>query len=156
MLNRIFLCLLLCHVGNMSVNANELTKEHQQWLKNKFSAQHEKLIPVVAVADMFMACNKDKSTDPGNYQFNHLVTKMDKNVLADKLRHCLGGELPSSDTAINYGLIGCFDEQLKHLPKAERAIKQKLVKQAITKLSKSERQQSFTQCVTDQAIGYLK
>ncbi len=146
-------CILLMSV---SANASELSKSQEDWLKKTFSDQHEKLLPVVAVADMFFACNQQRKTDDLDYQVKTLITKMDRNELAQKLRHCLQGELPTSDTALNFGLIGCFHEQLQHLPEDDRKIKQKLVRQAIAKLSKAERQKSFTQCVTDQAIGYLK
>jgi hypothetical protein len=136
--------------------ASEMTAEHKKWLRNQFSVQHEKLIPIVAVADMFFACNKIRKTDSDNYQVADLITKVSKNDLAEKLSACLDGESPKSETALNFGLIGCFHEQLKELPEEDRKVKQKLVKQAILRLSKAERQKSLTQCVTDQAIGYLK
>ncbi|GLX78819.1 hypothetical protein tinsulaeT_21590 [Thalassotalea insulae] len=141
---------------SITLSADEMTAEHQQWLKDKFSAQHEKLIPIVAVADMYFACHKAREKDQKQYQVGSLITQMDKNELALRLSDCLNGEAPNSDTALNFGLIGCFHEQLKQLPAEDRAVKQKLVRQAIAKLSKPERQQSFTQCVTDQAVGYLK
>ena len=141
-------------MGN--VLAFEMAAEHKNWLKDKFSVQHEKLIPIVAVADMFFACNQARKTDKVTYQVTDLVTKVSRNDLAEKLSTCLKGELPNSDTALNFGLIGCFHEQLKELPEEDRKVKQKLVRQAIARLSKAERQKSFTQCVTDQAIGYLK
>ncbi len=152
----LFTTLTLFFLVSGSLSAEEITKEHGKWLKDKFSAQHEKLIPVVAVADMYFACNQQRKIDKDNYQVTALITKMERNELAKRLRTCLKGEALSSDTAINFGLIACFDEQLKQLPEKDRDIKQKLVRQAIAKLSKAERQQSFTQCVTDQAIGYLK
>ncbi|MDT0604046.1 MULTISPECIES: hypothetical protein [Thalassotalea] len=136
--------------------ADEMSAEHKKWLKDKFSMQHEKLIPIVAVADIFFACNQARKTDKVNYQITDLVTKVSRNELAEKLSTCLNGELPNSETALNFGLVGCFHEQLKDLPEADRKVKTKLVKQAIARLSKPERQTSFTQCVTDQAIGYLK
>lgn len=135
--------------------ANELT-EHQQWLKNKFNEQHNNLIPIVAVADILFACNNANNNAYGNYTLDTLITKMSKERLAEKLESCLGGELVSSDTAINYGLLGCFHDQLDDLPKDEKAEKIKLVKKAIYSLSKEERKKSFTQCVTDQSISYLK
>ena len=152
--NIVLLFSLICLVANAS--ASEMTAEHEKWLKDKFSLQHEKLIPIVAVADIFFACNQVRKTDQENYQVTDLVTKISRNELAEKLSTCLQGELPNSDTALNFGLIGCFHEQLKGLPEADRKVKTKLVKQAIARLSKAERQSSFTQCVTDQAIGYLK
>lgn len=124
--------------------------------KERFAEQHEKLIPIVAVADMFYGCNKARGVDKSYPSIPDLVTKVDKNKLAEKLNTCLEGESPNSDTALNFGLIGCFDEQLKELPEADRALKQKLVRQAINKLSKEERKKSFTHCVTDQAISYLR
>jgi hypothetical protein len=133
-----------------------MTDEHKKWLKDKFSAQHEKLIPIVAVADMFFACNQVRKIDEANHEVKVLITQISRNDLAEKLSICLKGELPNSETALNFGLLGCFHEQLKELPQAERAVRKKLVHQAIAKLSKVERQKSFTQCVTDQAIGYLK
>lgn len=127
-----------------------------QSYQQRFAEQHEKLIPIVAVADMFYGCNKERGVDKSYPGVDYLVTKLDKNTLAEKLNSCLKGESPNSDLALNYGLIGCFDEQLKGLPEADRAVKQKLVRQAINKLSKEERKKSFTHCVTDQAISYLK
>jgi len=140
----------------VSAHATELSSEYQSWLKEKFSAQHEALIPVVAVADMYFACNRERKVEPQDLSVEALVTKLGRNELAVKLSNCLKGELPNSNTALNFGLIGCFHEQLKSLPEKDRAVKEKLVLQAIKKLSKAQRQQSFTQCVTDQAIGYLK
>ncbi|MDO6445517.1 hypothetical protein Q4493_06955 [Colwellia sp. 1_MG-2023] len=152
--NIVFLLSFFCLVVNAA--ASEMTAEHKKWLKDKFSMQHEKLIPIVAVADIFFACNQVRKTDNVNYQVAELVTKVTRDDLAEKLSTCLQGELPNSETALNFGLIGCFHEQLKDLPEADRKVKTKLVKQAISRLSKEERQSSFTQCVTDQAIGYLK
>ncbi|MCO4798877.1 MAG: hypothetical protein KC484_06660 [Colwelliaceae bacterium] len=149
---------ILCFVLfiNENVLANEMSDEHKKWLKDKFSAQHDKLIPIVAVADMLFACNQERKTDNAKHQIKTLITQITRNELAKKLDNCLQGDLPNSDVALNYGLIGCFHEQLKELPEADRKVKEKLVRQAIARLSKSERQKSFTQCVTDQAIGYLK
>lgn len=156
MLNKNFIAFWLLFTVGFGINAEEMTAEHKQWLKDKFSAQHEKLIPIVAVADMFFACNQVRKIDQNNYQVKALITQLGRNELAIKLSDCLAGEPPNSDVALNFGLIGCFHEQLKDLPEADRAVKEKLVRQAIAKLSKQERQKSFTQCVTDQAIGYLK
>lgn len=141
-----------------TAETNEVNKltEHQQWLKNKFSEQHNKLIPVVAVADMLFACNSANDYAYGKHTLNTLITKMSKKRLAEKLNSCLAGESVKSDIAINYGLLGCFHDQLNDLPEVERKEKIKLVKKAITALSKEERKKSFTQCVTDQSIAYLK
>lgn len=138
-------------------NANkQSTEEHNAWLKKKFSVQHQKLIPVVAVADMFYACNLERKVDTIDYQLADLVLKMDRNRLAQKLALCLGDDTIDSVIAIKFGLIGCFREQLAHLPTVERQQKMLLVNSAIRGLSNSERKKSFTHCVTEQAIDYLK
>lgn len=131
------------------------TLERNQWLKARFGAQHEALIPIVAVADMFYGCRQAKHADK-TLKIKNLITQLDKNSLAEKLITCLDGESPKSDQALNYGLTGCFHEQFIHLPLAEKQQKMLLVGKAITGLSRSERQKSFTQCVTDQAIQYLR
>ncbi|QOL26579.1 hypothetical protein LP316_04570 [Thalassotalea sp. LPB0316] len=131
-------------------------QEYQDWLRDKFANQHEQLIPVVAVADMFFACNKAKKMEPVPYRVKDLITVMDRDQLAEKLIECLGDNDIQSDTAINFGLEGCFYEQLADKPQDERDEKMKLVKRAIASLSREERQKSLTQCVTDQAIDYLK
>ena len=137
--------------------ASEMTSEqYNVWLKKTFAKKHEALIPVVAVADMFYACNKQRKIDPIGYQVKELIVKMDRELLADKLAQCLNGETVKSETALNFGLTGCFYEQLQSLPKQERQQKMVLVKRAIASLTYKERQKSFTQCVTDQAIDYLK
>ena len=135
---------------------NESDTEHNAWLKQRFSEQHEKLIPVVAVADMFFSCNQVRKVDDHDYKLADLITVMDKSLLAEKLSLCLGEDGMQSNIALNFGLLGCFHEQLAHLPLQERKEKMKLVKQAIASLSFDERKKSFTQCVTQQAIHYLK
>lgn len=131
-------------------------QEHNAWLKKKFGEQHKKIIPVVAVADIFYACNIERKVDLIDYQLNELILKMDRNRLSQKLALCLGDETIQSDVAINFGLLGCFHEQLAHLPKVERQQKMLLVKSAIHALSSNERKKNFTQCVTEQAIHYLQ
>jgi hypothetical protein len=105
---------------------------------------------------MFFICNKERKVDQTAYQLNDLVTKMDRNTLAEKLILCLKEDTMQSDTALNFGLLGCFHAQLAHLPADDRMQKMKLVKQAINNLSHNERKKSFTQCVTEQSIQYLK
>ena len=136
-------------------NDNKSNQEHNAWLKQKFSGPHQKLIPKVAVADMFYACNIERKVDPIDYQLKNLILTMDKNRLAKKLTLCLGHDSIKSEVAINFGLIGCFHEQLAHLPQVERQQKMLLVKSAIHALSNDERKKSLTQCVTEQAIHYL-
>jgi len=139
----------------LAVTEDSLDEAHKQLLKSRFEKQHEQLIPVVAVADMFFSCNRDTQGEH-QYSIDYLVQEMDKQELAEKLQACLGESNLKSDKAINYGLLGCFHEQLASLPEAEKAQKMKLVRQAISSLSRDERQKSLTHCVTDQAIKYLK
>lgn len=130
--------------------------EHDKWLKLRFSDQHKKLIPKVAVADMFFACDKAKNSGNTNYQVSDLVENMGRDLLAEKLMRCLGTESMKSDVALNYGLNGCFYEQLSHLPKKKKQEKMSVVTSSISSLSREDRQKSFSRCVTDQAIQYLK
>lgn len=145
-------------INNPATNKASTTNkaEHDAWLKQHFSEQHEKLIPVVAVADIFFICNQVRNVDKHDYQLAYLIKTMDKNILAEKLSLCLNTDEIQSDVALNFGLLGCFHQQLAHLPEQERKLKMKLVKQAIASLSQSERKKSFTQCVTEQAIHYLQ
>jgi hypothetical protein len=130
--------------------------EQNTWLKERFQDQHRALIPIVAVADMFFSCNNERKVDDVEYTIRDLVTKVDRNTLAEKLILCLKDDTMQSDIALNFGLFGCFHQQLAHLPEAERKQKLALVSQAINNLSHDERKKSFTQCVTEQAIHYLK
>ncbi len=148
--------LLPAQAQQNSVIKNETTAEHNAWLKNKFSEQHQKITPIVAVADMLYSCNQERQIEPVNYKLNDLILKMDKNRLAEKLILCLGDDDMQSEIALNFGLLGCFHEQLSHLPEVEQQQKMALVKKAILSLSRNERKKSFTQCVSAQAIHYLK
>ena len=143
-------------VASAPVPASEEDKAHNAWLKERFSEQHKQLIPVVAVADMFISCNKARKVDSVNYELSHLVNNMDRETLATKLEGCLDGDTIQSDVALNFGLEGCFHEQLAHLPEEERKLNMQRVKSAIVGLSHAERKKSFTQCVTEQSIQYLK
>jgi hypothetical protein len=134
---------------------NEISDEMNQWLKSRFSAQHEALIPIVAVADMLYSCQQEEGIGQ-NIAIKNLITTLDKNTLAEQLITCLAGASPKSDIALNYGLKGCFHEQLAELSAVEQQQKMRLVTKAIAALSRSERQKSFTQCVTEQAIHYLR
>jgi len=145
----------MCSFNALSAEEKDLS-EHQEWLKNKFAEQHNKLIPVVAVADILFACNKVNDQGYGGYSLDTLITKMDKAQLAGKLSSCLGDESVSSEQAINYGLLGCFSDQLNDLPANEKSERMVLVKKAINSLSLEEKKKSFTQCVTDQSISYLE
>jgi len=153
--------LMSCLFLSFSITATVQLKaqeqlEHDKWLKLRFSEQHKKLIPIVAVADIFFACDKAKNNGTENYKVMELVENMDPSLLADKLSTCLAGVSMQSDIALNYGLNGCFYEQLKHLSHDKKQEKMKIVTASITALSREDRQKSFTKCVTDQAISYLK
>ncbi len=146
---------LLLQVTLLSVQAqqNDVTEsssitEHNDWLKEQFTEQHQNLIPKVA--------NKERKIEPVNYKLDDLILNMDKNRLAEKLILCLNDDNMQSEIALNFGLLGCFHEQLAHLPEIERQQKMALVKKAILSLSRSERKKSFTQCVSAQAMHYLK
>jgi hypothetical protein len=155
-------CLLLqIQLFPVQAQQNEIIKSdstasHDKWLKDKFSEQHQTLTPIVAVADMLYACNQERKVEPVNYQLKDLILNMDRNRLAEKLITCLGVDDIKSEVALNFGLLGCFHEQLAHLPELEREQKMTLVKKAILALSRNERKKSFTQCVSAQAIHYLQ
>jgi len=74
--------------------------QNDQALKQRFNDKHQALIPVVAVADMFFACNRQRHSDNYDYQIIDLVKKMDKGKLAEKLANCLAGESLKSDIAL--------------------------------------------------------
>lgn len=150
-------CSLLFAFIFSHVNATELrSPEHEQWLKDKFGAQHQQLIPVVAVTNMFVECNKQRQYISQNYSVKEVLKNVNRDDLAIQLAGCLGDDDIKSEQALNFGLKSCFNEQLAHLPQTEREQKMKLVNAAIGSLSRSERQKSFTQCVTEQAINYLE
>jgi hypothetical protein len=153
---------LLSSSALASTNSSQANESHKKeavnnaWLTERFQDQHRELIPIVAVADIFFSCNKERKVDVVEYTLGDLVTKMDRDVLAEKLILCLKEDTMQSDIALNFGLFGCFHQQLAHLSAAERQQKMILVKKAISNLSHEERKKSFTQCVTEQAIHYLK
>ena len=146
---------ILTAIISMPLHAEQQTTETDQWLKSRFSEQHQALIPIVAVADMLFSCQQDNQIDP-SLSIKALVTTLDKNTLAEKLMVCLAGESPKSDLALNYGLKGCFRAQFANLTVEEKQQKMRIVTKAILELSREERQKSFTQCVTDQSIHYLR
>ncbi|MBU2891732.1 hypothetical protein KO495_00175 [Colwellia sp. D2M02] len=139
-----------------AIGSQQSEAAHNAWLKDRFKEQHREIIPVVAVADIFFMCNKERKVDSADYSLSDLVTKLDRDTLAEKLILCLQEDTMQSDTALNFGLLGCFHEQLSHLPDEERQQKMQFVRKAINNLSHAERKKSFTQCVTEQAIHYLK
>ncbi|MDP7591429.1 MAG: hypothetical protein QF552_01765 [Litorilituus sp.] len=155
-----FLSLLLtvsfcCRAYQDDLSSKNAKAEYNAWLKQQFNEKHQKLIPIVAVADIFYACNLSRKVVASHHPFADLVNKRNKEQLAEDVMLCLGEDSMQSDVAINFGLIGCFNEQLAHLPKAEQEQKMMLVNNVILSLSLEERKKSFTQCVTEQAIDYL-
>ena len=51
-----------------------MTRHIMNGLKKRFSEQHQQLIPVVAVADMFFICNQVRKFDKTEYKLNFLIT----------------------------------------------------------------------------------
>jgi len=142
---------------SLADNETQLSEtEHNAWLKKRFSQQHDQLMPIVAVADMFFSCQQKRQAEQTQYPVSFLVQKMEKQQLAEKLSRCLAKDTMQSDIALNFGLLGCFHEQLKHLPAAQLQQKMQLVEQSLVNLSYEERKKSFTKCVNEQSISYLK
>lgn len=153
-MNKTVVMLSVAMIFTVSTQAAE-DKAHEQWLKDKFSQQHQDIIPKVAVADMFYGCNSERKSDPIPYQIKDLVTRMDKTLLAEKLSNCLAQDSVTSEVALDFGLFACFHEQFSTLKPGEKAEKLARVKTLLTSLSKAEKHKSFTKCVTSQAINYL-
>mgnify|MGYP000321339242 CR=1 FL=1 len=151
------LCLLISLLLLATAESSEYkNSQHNTWLKKTFGEQHEALIPVVAVADMLFSCNKERLIEPVTYKLSDLIFNMDKKRLAQKLSACLKDDKMQSEIALNFGLEGCFYDQLAHLSDVERDEKMILVKKTMQPLSLNERKKSFTRCVTSQAIQYLQ
>jgi hypothetical protein len=130
--------------------------QYNAWLKDKYYKQHQALIPKVAVANIFWACNRVRKTDPIGYRLKDLILKMRKDQLALKLSECLGDDEVKSNIALDFGLVGCFSDQLIDLPSKEKKLKMVLVNTAIESLTRKERQQSFAKCVNQQSFNYLQ
>jgi Na+-transporting methylmalonyl-CoA/oxaloacetate decarboxylase gamma subunit len=137
------------------ISSTKKSEVYDQWLKDQFEANHQKLMPVVAVADMFFSCNKKRQPSAEQYSLKQLITEMDKNTLATNLDTCLGDDGIKSEQALNFGLLGCFSEQLSILPEAQRVEKMLVVENSFSSLSREDRQKSFTRCISEQAINYL-
>ena len=137
------------------ISSAQKSEVYDQWLKDQFEDKHQKLMPVVAVADMFFSCNKNRQPSAEQYTLKQLITEMDKNTLAINLATCLGGEGIKSEQALNFGLLGCFSDQLSILPKEQHVEKMLVVENSFSSLSREDRQKSFTQCISEQAINYL-
>jgi hypothetical protein len=146
----------MAFASEQSQSVANAQSSNEQTVHQRFREQHEKLIPIVAVADMFFACNRATKSDDYDHQIDDLVLKMNKNELADKLVSCLNGASLKSDIALNYGLVGCFHAQMKSLDQQQYNEKMAQLDQLLASLPREERQQTFTKCVTDQAIYYIK
>lgn len=157
--------------GELTPTEIPLSSEHKKWLHDRFNDQHQKLIPVVAVADMVHGCQLAKARQNKAKQNNakknsqvmpqvlplvQLIVELDRNALAEQLISCLGESSVQSEQALNYGVLGCFSEQLSRLTAVEKEAKMQQVRDSLKLLPKAERQKSFTKCVTEQAINYLK
>jgi len=125
-------------------------------LQQRFIDKHQAMVPVVAVADMFFACNRQRYTDSYDYQIADLVNKMDKGQLAENLSACLGGESLKSDIALNFGLIGCFHSQMANLDQKKYDEKMGKLELLLVKLPREQRQKTFTKCVSEQALYFVK
>ncbi len=143
-------------ISMVSLASTQLESSDEQALKNRFAQQHQAIIPIVAVADMFFACNRQRHSENYDYQLDELITKMDKGELAQKLDACLAGESLKSDNALNFGLIGCFHSQMTKLDQKNYDEKMGQLELLLVQLPREERQKTFTKCVTEQAIYYLR
>ncbi|MDG1732563.1 MAG: hypothetical protein P8M49_11340 [Thalassotalea sp.] len=150
------LILFLSLVFSLNVLAQTSTtpanSKNPDVMVEQFSQLHKQLMPRVAVADIYYGCHLTEETQ---YSIEYLVNEMDKNLLAQKLMACLGEDNIGSDKALNFGIKGCFMDQLSELPEAEQQASLNKVEQATAALPRSERQKSFTQCVNNQTLKYL-
>lgn len=148
-----FIAVLLTTItGTVQAIEDEVYKK---WLKERFADQHEQLIPVVAVADMYFSCQQTL-TAKKRYQVKELIMEMSREELALKLQNCLGEHSLDSDVAVDYGIKACFYEQFSQLSEKDRSDRMKLVSKAVASLSLEEKKKSFAKCVTSQTIAYLR
>lgn len=154
--NIFFALYLGIFASNIALASNQNNNSYNQWLKKEFSAQHESLIPIVAVASILSGCNTIRQVEPITYQIKSLIVETDKTELAEKLIACLGDDEIKSEQAIDFGIVGCFSVQFETLEPAEKVEKTNQVTALLTSLSYQEKQQSFTKCTTMQAIEYLQ
>lgn len=155
-MKKLFSLVLVYMISTGSLASTQIESNNDQALKNRFAQQHQAMIPIVAVADMFFACNRQRHSENYDYQIDELVTKMDKGELAQKLDNCLAGESLKSDVALNFGLIGCFHSQMTKLDQKSYDEKMGQLELLLVQLPREERQKTFTKCVTEQAIYYLR
>ena len=144
---------VLCSSLAFAQTGSAPSKLNDDKMMQAFSEQHQNLMPIVAVADMYYGCLLTKDQTPPT--LNTLITATDKNQLAEQLSTCLGENSLASDAALNGGLVACFIDQTSHLPEQEREQSMQQVKEAIYSLPRAERQRSFTQCVNNQTLKYM-
>ncbi len=149
-------CITLLTTFTSISYAKNTADTNKNILQQRFIKKHQALVPVVAVADMFFACNRQRHTDSYDYQIADLVNKMDKNQLAEKLSDCLAGESLKSDIALNFGLIGCFHAQMASLNQKKYDEKMGKLELFLVKLPREQRQKTFTKCVSEQALYFIK
>ncbi|MEW6999693.1 hypothetical protein AADZ86_18530 [Colwelliaceae bacterium BS250] len=147
----VFIFSILFLTSTYAQTATDPAKNPDEMIK-QFSLLHRDLMPKVAVADMFYGCNLSQEKQ---FSFKELIIDMDKDQLASKLIVCLGEDNLASDVALNFGIKACFIDQLSHLEETEQQKSLNQVNNALAKLSRAERQKSFTQCVNNQTLKYL-
>ncbi len=149
--------LVLCFQLVCSVQASEQSyTKHEQWLNDQFAVQHQALIPIVMVANIFFACNQEKNFSPVPYTMKQLMKTMSRDTLAENTVACLGTNDMKSNQAVNFALKGCFHDTFIDLPASEKIKKLSAVNSALSSLSLQERQKSLTSCTTLQTIQYLE
>ncbi|KGJ98005.1 hypothetical protein [Thalassotalea sp. ND16A] len=146
--------LMLCPLTSIAKPTTKTATADPDEMVRKFAEMHQQLMPIVAVADMFYGCNI--SSKQTQFSLQHLIYDMDKDVLATKLSRCLGDENIASDKALNFGLQACLIDQMSHLQGAEKKQRLREANDIIKQLPRTERQKSFTQCVNNQTLKYLR
>lgn len=136
--------------------SSPISGEHEKWLKEQFAEKHQRLMPKVLVANIYYGCNLVKKLEPVTFPVEHLVKRINKTELAEKLENCLGEQNVQSEKATNYGLVACFSDQFSVLPKTEQKKRLAQVKAALTTLPTDEKHRSFIKCTTEQTIQYIE
>ncbi|TKB46305.1 hypothetical protein [Thalassotalea mangrovi] len=150
-------CLTFSGLLSVAVCAGEDTAKSQQELVQNFTEIHQNMMAKVAVADMLFGCKLEKQeVEASGSELQTYIVDTDRNSLAEQLMACIGEENIGSEMALNFGIIGCFSDQTRHLEQQEQQQKMTQVADAMKVISKEERQKSFTQCVNNQALQYLQ
>lgn len=120
-----------------------------------YAQKHQALLPVVSVANVYVGCQQAKPNEFTQYTHKKLLNEMTQEQLGSLTLTCLDGLALKSETAIGYGIVGCFSSQFKHLANAEQNEKMAQVKALLDSLSLEQKKQSLTQCVNDQTLQLL-